>query len=447
MPESASQPRPNPALRYVFLLVWFFLVPLAIAWLAVKLFAASDATDALSIWGRLAWLIREQPVPAGIAVFTLVEMALYHYRYQLPLSKHLGVGGRADIPPEMRRDFEQAAQLLDEAGRIMSRRAEVIKRDLNHETRNDLEEALTDLRSELEQHPFSQSSFIRSYERAAILVERHLARWRKSAVREYAESIGVAVLVAVLLREFVVEAFKIPSGSMLPTLQLQDHIFVNKFAYGPKIRFTGTRLFADLPPAHGDVMVFIYPDPDPTATKQDYIKRVIALPGDTLLVEDGHPIINGWKVPNCKVGHYEYLEGTIPKQGVLYVEFLGETSYLTLFENGDDIGYVQGPYQVGPEEVWVLGDNRNNSQDSRAWNYDRGAGVPFDNIRGRAMFVWLSSGGMTMDRMGFNVMGRPRLPKHDKPELHQAVERCLAERPSIADSTPPRPSQPSPPKN
>lgn len=432
--------RPQPALRYVFLLVWFFLVPLAVAWLAVTVLAASDETDTLSLLGRLAWLIREQPVPAGIAFFTVVEMVLYHYRHQLPLSKHLGVGGRSDVPPKLRRDYEHAAQLLDEAARILDRRAEQVKRLVKISAREELDESLETLRLELERVPFDEEGFEKAYESASVLVDRHLAPWRKSEVREYAESIGVAILVALLLREFVVEAFKIPSGSMLPTLQLQDHIFVNKFAYGPKLRFTDTRLFPSLPPKRGDVMVFIYPDPNPENPRQDYIKRVIALPGDTLAVQDGHPIINGWKVPYCRVGHYEYMEGDDPRQGDLFVEFLGDMSYLTLFQDGERDQF-EGPYQVKPGEVWVLGDNRNNSQDSRAWNGGRGGGVPFDNIKGRAMFVWLSSGELTLDRVGLNVMGKPTLPKHDKAELHAAVDRCVKQRPPVSETTPP------PPKN
>jgi len=437
--DSTTSVRPQPALRYVFLLVWFFLVPLGVAWLAVTSFSASEDTDALSFLGRMAWLIHEQPVPAGIAFFTLVEMLLYHFRHQLPLSKHLGVAGRTDVPTALRRDYEHAAQLLDEASRILARKSEAVKRAVKASAREELDDALEDLRLQLEAAAFDGDGFSKSYEHAGVLVDRHLSSWRKSEFREYAESIGVAVLVALLLREFVVEAFKIPSGSMLPTLQLQDHIFVNKFAYGPKLRFTDTRLFANMPPGRGDVMVFIYPDPNPNAEKQDYIKRVIALPGDTLAVQNGHPIINGWSVPHCRVGHYEYLEGDSRRDGDLFVEFLGEMSYLTLFQDGERDEF-QGPYTVKEGEVWVLGDNRNNSQDSRAWNHNTGGGVPFANIKGRAMFVWLSSGGITLDRMGHSVMGKPTLPKHDAPELHQGVERCLKERPPVSETTPPPPS-------
>jgi signal peptidase I len=296
---------------------------------------------------------------------------------------------------------------------------------------------LEDLRDAMDAEPFDADAFDDAFEKASALVARHVGRWRKGELREYAESIVIAVGVALLLRAFVVEAFKIPSGSMLPTLQIQDHIFVNKFAYGPNIPFTQTRIFERLPPKRGDVMVFQYPE----KPEDDFIKRVIALGGDTLVVDGGHPIINGWPVPSCRVGRYEFRESNSsqPTRGDLFVEFLGEYSYLTLYEEGHFEGR-QGPYLVQPGEVWVLGDNRNNSSDSRAWYNQRGGGVPFPLIKGRALFVWLSfgrDGNVTWDRLLHNVMGTPTLPEGTRPELVEGVKKCLAERP--AETMPPDP--------
>jgi signal peptidase I len=242
------------------------------------------------------------------------------------------------------------------------------------------------------------------------------------------------------LRAFGIEAFKIPSGSMLPTLQIQDHIFVNKLAYGPEIPFTSFRLWTSLPVSRGDVIVFVFPDSPPDAPSQDYIKRAIALPGDTLVVEAGHPIINGWRVPSCRVGKYAYHEGASnpEKQGELFIEFLGEMSYLTLYEEGRTEGQ-QGPYYVKAGETWVLGDNRNNSSDSRAWYGGRGGGVPDANLKGRALFVWW--GDPLGDRLFVNVMGRPQLPKAGaSPEILAGIERCLTSRPPVSMTTPPPPA-------
>ena len=151
---------------------------------------------------------------------------------------------------------------------------------------------------------------------------------------------------------------------------------------------------------------------------QDFIKRVVALPGDTLEALDGRPIINGWRPPECKVGTYAYTwgEGAYgTREGDLVVEYIGEQAFLAFFDgqsaalDGEPrhcdhdkdcdtglacrshvCGSLQGPYRVKPGEAWVMGDNRNNSHDSRSWWEGKGGGVPFDFIKGRALVVWLS---------------------------------------------------------
>lgn len=444
--EPAAPPAQHPKLvRTAFYALWFVVVPAVLAAITIWILKPAAPDAYATGLAKVQYWVYDQPVPVGIVLFTLFEMVLYHYRYSLPLAGKVGMGGRQDLPVEVRRDFEHASHLLDEAQRIRTKNEKSIQRNVPSSARRDLEESLDKLRDTMESDRFDEARFRTALDEAAELVDRHLGRWRKGELREYAESIAIAVGVALLLRAFVVEAFKIPSGSMLPTLQIQDHIFVNKFTYGPTIPFTKKRLWESLPPRYGDVMVFEFPDPNPHAERQDFIKRAIALPGDTLSVESGHPIINGWRVPSCNVGTYEFQEGDdhFPKRGELFVEFLGEYSYLTLFEE-DRFDGRQGPYHVKPGEVWVLGDNRNNSSDSRAWFGGRGGGAPFENIKGRAMFVWMSfgkSGGITWDRLLTNVMGRPRLPKEADPALTVGIEKCLASRPPLSETTPP------PPKN
>jgi signal peptidase I len=427
------------ALRYAFFTLWFIVAPAAIAALTLALVIPSGDAIAGSLLSRIRELVKDQPVPALIVLFTVFEMVLYAARYRLPLAQICGFAGPAELPPNMRGDFEQAGRLLEDVRRLIARKRKAIERDVPASARDELERALDQLRAAMQSEPFVPDAFYAAHNHVNTLVSRHLERWQRSDLVEYIESIGVAIAVALLLRAFVVEAFKIPSGSMLPTLQLQDHIFVNKLAYGPEIPFSKARLWNGLPPLRGDVIVFEYPDPDPNP-RQDYIKRVIAIPGDTLLVDGGHPIINGWRVPSCLAGTYNFEEGEgFPRRGELYVEFLGDYSYLTIFEEGH-AEIEQGPYHVAPGEVWVLGDNRNNSADSRAWNHNLGAGAPFENIKGRALFVWLSlgpNGWPTVDRMFTNVLGRPRLPKGAPAYLTTGIDKCLSQRPK--DTNPPAP--------
>ena len=223
----------NPKIvRLLFLGAWFFAAPLVLALLAVKVLRAPPELTATDLLGLVRAFVRDQEVPAGIVLFTLFEMALWSLRHQLPLADRLGVAGRHGLPREVRDDFEAAALLVEELERILGSRGKTVDRKLAPNIREELEASLQDLRRSMQAEPFDEDAFHDAHDRV-IRRGRVLEPWRKSELREYVESIGVAVLVAVLLRAVVVEAFKIPSGSMLPTLQIGDHIFVNKFIYGP----------------------------------------------------------------------------------------------------------------------------------------------------------------------------------------------------------------------
>lgn len=431
--------------RYLFRSIWYALVPLALAILTQRLLAPSGDFASEGVLDKILYWIKDQPLPSIILFFMLYEALFYNYRHHLPLAAQAHPSDRPDLPREVRAEYEAAEQLLDEAERVLRTRRAEVERDVPAPAREELSDGLQALRKAMGQKPFDVTRFEEAHEHAAVLVRRHLGRWQKGELREYAESILVAVGIALLLRAFVLEAFKIPSGSMLPTLQLQDHIFVNKLAYGPSVPFTDLRLFENMPPRRGDVIVFQEPYPALGKAPEDFIKRVIALPGDKLEVVGGHPVINDWPVPYCEVGEYEFRDSLdpTPKRGKLFVEYIGEYAYFTQFDEdrpGDD--RREGPYFVKPGEVWVLGDNRLNSADSRAWNGGRGAGVPYAKIRGRAMFVWLSFGSdgwLTFDRLFTSVLGTPRLPKGAPPEILANIDKCLRERPPLEKTTPPEP--------
>jgi signal peptidase I len=232
-------------------------------------------------------------------------------------------------------------------------------------------------------------------------------------------------LALVMLRLFVFVPYKIPAGSMMPTLLVGDHIFVDKLAFGARA------------PERGEVIVFEFPE----KPQYDFVKRVIAGPGDTLAIRNGRPILNGWEVPHCKVGAAELpSDGDGHRsRGDLEVEFLDGYAYLTFYDEASaSFTEMQGPFYAAPGEYWVVGDNRNNSHDSRMWFGLRGGGVPEKRIKGRAAVIWLSASGEQLDwsRVG-SSLAEPTLPaslRHLQPDL----DRCLLARPAHEQTVPPR---------
>ncbi len=219
-------------------------------------------------------------------------------------------------------------------------------------------------------------------------MDDHLSFARKSTLREYAESIGVAIAVALLLRAFVVEAFQIPSGSMIPTLEVGDHIFVSKFSYGLSIPFTDTKIMQYGEPKRGDVIVFKWP----VDTSTDYIKRVVGLPGDTVEVRQGQLYVNGNEIHRERVPvrcHYsEISTAGVPDDHDCehWLETLGSKVHDTILEPSHPA--ADHPRLVVPAgEVFVMGDNRDNSYDSRKWGT-----VKMNLIKGRALIIWWSRG-------------------------------------------------------
>ncbi len=219
-------------------------------------------------------------------------------------------------------------------------------------------------------------------------MDEHLAFARKSATRQYAESIGLALGVALLLRAFVVEAFQIPSGSMIPTLDVGDHIFVSKFAYSIGIPFTNAKIATLGKPKRGDIIVFKYP-PDQSI---DYIKRVMGLPGETLQVRhnevfiDGTPLAREQLNEPCLTNDSRDFDGDEDRHPCeVWLEHLGNKSHEVHQEPMRSMSSDFGPVKIPPGHYFAMGDNRDNSKDSRVWGF-----VPFDLIKGRALIIWWS---------------------------------------------------------
>jgi signal peptidase I len=241
----------------------------------------------------------------------------------------------------------------------------------------------------------------RELEALSGLTAKHLGAYRRQSVMDFASGFLKALAIALLIRTIVVEPFKIPSGSMLPTLEIGDQVFVNKFLYGVRIPFTNYVPFVAVrPPARGDVIVFN----NPMDESKDFIKRVVGLPGDTVEVIDEVVHVNGQPQPrdlvseNYVVWNLGGANGSewISEELVLYEEQLGAHGHATLQDAFRSHGRrTEGPYQVPAGSVFVMGDNRDNSSDSRHELGGRQgvvAYVPYGHIKGKAMVIWFAWG-------------------------------------------------------
>jgi signal peptidase I len=195
---------------------------------------------------------------------------------------------------------------------------------------------------------------------------------KKRLIKEYAEAIITALLLALIIRAYIIQAFKIPSGSMIPTLVIGDHILVTKFIYGTKIPFSDKSILVFKQPGKGDIIVFKYPE-DP---KKDFIKRVVATGGDTLEERNKIIYVNGKEVTEPFAYH-----------GDSFVRPRGDPR--------DNFG----PLIVPENKVFVMGDNRDQSFDSRYWGF-----VDIKAIKGKALIIyWSWDPG---NRLRFNRIGR-----------------------------------------
>ncbi len=195
---------------------------------------------------------------------------------------------------------------------------------------------------------------------------------------EYSRSFFPVILAVFLIRSFVVEPFKIPSGSMMPTLLAGDFILVNKFTYGLRVPILNNTFIEVGKPERGDVFVFHYP-PDPSI---DYIKRVIGVPGDRIEYRNKQLFINGEPAQLTLIDDYQYVApGLNMVTAKHYQEQLGEVSHDVLIE--DSSLAIDGEVVVPAGHYFAMGDNRDNSKDSRFWGF-----VPEQNLVGKAFLIW-----------------------------------------------------------
>ena len=219
-----------------------------------------------------------------------------------------------------------------------------------------------------------------------------------SALWEILTTWGPAFLIVLVIRSMFIEPFRIPSGSMVPTLAIGDNIVVTKFSYGFRIPLTRIPIAGLEAPERGDVVVFVFPGKDtgvkhwidlpvPPFATVDYVKRVVGVPGDVVEMRDQILYVNGEAQVRNLIDDFEFVDDSCHgKPTKRYEERFGDKPHEILYDRRYTVtSKAFGPITVPDGEIFVMGDNRDNSFDSRAWNT-----VPLRNIKGKAQFIWLS---------------------------------------------------------
>ncbi|RMF18932.1 MAG: signal peptidase I [Candidatus Dadabacteria bacterium] len=211
------------------------------------------------------------------------------------------------------------------------------------------------------------------------------------------QSLLLALLAALAIRHFLIQAYKIPSGSMIPSLLIGDQLIASKFAYGIRLPFFSTKLVHFATPGHGEIVVFRFPE-DPS---KDFIKRTIALPGERIRIEQGIIYVNDQPIPRQPAGvaHDGQYAGAR-----LYQEQWGGCSYMVQYSAAPSHPFWNMPeVQLGPDEIFVMGDNRDHSNDSRFWGT-----VNLDLLEGQPLFIHFSwdseKNTVRWDRIGTGLL-------------------------------------------
>jgi len=221
---------------------------------------------------------------------------------------------------------------------------------------------------------------------------------KEPVIVEYAKSFFPVILIVLVLRSFLFEPFRIPSGSMIPTLKVGDFILVNKFNYGVRLPVLDWKIFDVGEPERGDVVVFRFPK-DPAV---DYIKRVVGLPGDRIAYRAKNIYVNGERLENSMIGPYTETKDGMPLPGAnkLMEKVNASFSHEILIDSTRPS--YNGEWIVPEGNYFVMGDNRDNSNDSRYWGT-----VPEENLVGQAFMIWMNwnydDGGVEWGRIGDSI--------------------------------------------
>jgi signal peptidase I len=245
---------------------------------------------------------------------------------------------------------------------------------------------------------------------------------RRARVAALATAVAVVAASAFFVRTSVAGVVRVAGPSMLPTLEIGDRVLVNRLAYGPS---TGA-------PRRGDLVVFNATVPGVAGGPQRMVKRVLGVAGDQIDADTGNLRINGWQIPFCDAGPFVVMTGGLTVRGRLSVEYLGDSTYLTIHKPFEK---PFPAYTVQPGEVFVVGDDRGLSSDSRLWSDASGNGVPVSALEGRVSRVLVGAqpdGRLDLSRL----LSRPlalevRQPNLDLTETARRIESCLEARPDV----------------
>jgi signal peptidase I len=415
-------------LQRVVRALWLGVIPALLAALCLRFLVPAGGTGPAD---AVAWLGNRFAVPLGVALFFAWSAMARYWRFWLPGGRYASELPAHLVPGE--RDGLRLAEWATDFRLYELAASPAVQKRVQAGARFPVDAALEDLHRALEagdgERARGAAAALRSHLGAA------LAAHRNRAIVTTLAGVAVAGACAFALRAWVAQPYRVVSSSMLPTFEPADLVLASKRGAGGAPRDRG----------RGDVIAFhssAVALPVGLEAPEILVKRVIGLPGDVIGMKGGQPIINGWPVPFCDAGEYVYLQAEAlggPVHGRLRVEFLDDRTYLTVHSMG--AGFAS-TYEVKDGEVFVLGDNRGNSADSRAWNGGHGGGVPLAAIEGRA--EWFLLGSHRSGDVDFGRFGRPidrldrgvHLESVNAQKVDDGIARCLAQRPS--DTTPPR---------
>jgi signal peptidase I len=409
---------------------WFGGVPLGLAALVVRYGIASpwDVTTT-PFEQSLAETFHAYALQLTIAIVLLAALLLRYWQWHLP-----GAFLLSSLPWSVARRqrrsalprYEEAIALQHKVQGALGRH----RRALSAESGQRIRDALDRLASALAMHDGDVEFVSATGKRLAAEAEPLLSRVHRREAAVLAVGLAASVVLALSARDTIGQVYEVSGSSMLPTLEPNAGVGVKR------VITTSMGSGRERAPRRGDVIVFQRDDGEGV---QHQVKRVIGLPGDRIQMDGLAPIINGWTVPNCRAGLYSYAHGENVVSGWLRVEFLEERSYLVLFNPGASA--FERELVVPEGEVFVLGDNRADSRDSRHYNVGFGGGQPLADIAGRVdFFLWTPGrdGRLHFDRI-FRPLGTEIVTESvDVTQLKQGIEACLKQRP--ANTTPPAPS-------